>query len=195
MLEVKRGKGKCDLCIFFCVLLFCSFSLFSFLMWEWAGTSPTLFTWGWMLISFLNVNIIDSSSTGFKMSASPHYKICCYFLLWYFKWHHTMIFSWRFKSCGMRCCVVGQVLHSWPRFEGQCLYHQCHTDYSLSKCWGLLAQWHSVTHWLKSSAVVLWWPWNITWPFSVFVLHLNREWFWSKVWPPSISNSIYKYVW
>ena len=110
MLEVKRGKRKCELCIFFCLLFFQSFSLFSFLMGEWAGTSTCFFTWGWMLISFLNVDIMDSSSTDFHVSASPQYKIYCYFLLQYFKWHHTILFSWRFKFSGMWCCVVGQVV-------------------------------------------------------------------------------------
>jgi len=35
--------------------------------------------------SFLNVNVMDSSRTGLNVSASPHYKIYCYFLLQYFK--------------------------------------------------------------------------------------------------------------
>jgi hypothetical protein len=107
MLEVMRGKRKCDLCIF---SVCCFSNLSAFFFFRVSRYFHLLFTWGWMLISFLNVNVMDSSNTDFKVSASPHYKICCYFLLKYFKWHHTIIFSWRFKSSGMRCCVVGQVV-------------------------------------------------------------------------------------
>ena len=65
---------------FFCLLFFQSFSLFSFLMCVRTDTSTYFFTCSWILISFLNVNIMESSSTGFKVSASPYYKICCYFV-------------------------------------------------------------------------------------------------------------------